>query len=247
VNQPRPILSSSATQLALGVRLAANRRLDNFIAGDNTQALQTIIEYVNGAQTGHLYLQGARGTGKSHLLQGACAEMAARGVQVSYIPLTERAELKVQILASLAHCELICVDDIDEIASDSEWQRAIFNLYNEMEGTRTRIIFSAQHEPTCLSLADLASRLQAALRVIINPATDISRAQVLAQRAQAFGFDLDDDAIRYILQHHSRDMHHLVALLDDLDAFSLAAKQRVSLSLLRKFLRQRDADRDCSR
>ena len=92
----------------------------------------------------------------------------------------------------------------------------------------------------------MASRLQAALRVIINPATDISRAQVLAQRAQAFGFDLDDDAIRYILQHHSRDMHHLVALLDDLDAFSLAAKQRVSLSLLRKFLRQRDADRDCS-
>jgi|GEM_PF-6370495 len=44
---------------------------------------------------------------------------------------------------------------------------------------------------------------------------------------------------RHILQHCSRDMHHLIQMLEDLDRYSLAVKQRVNLSLLRKFLRLR--------
>ena len=241
MSQHRQVRPSSATQLALGVHLSASRRLDNFVATENAQALQSVVQLLQNADAGQIYLQGPSGSGKSHLLQGACAEIAAQNAQVSYIPLTERAGLDVQMLASLAHCQLICLDDVDTIANDQEWQRAVFNLYNEAEARGTRMLFSACQEPVCLSLVDLASRLQAALRVILRSATDASRAEVLSERAKAFGFELDEEALVYILQHYSRDMHHLVQLLEDLDRYSLVAKRRVSLSLLRKFLRQREA------
>jgi len=239
VSRPRHASSTPAIQLALGVRLSAGRRLDNFIAHGNSEALQAIRQVLQGAHSGRLYLQGPGGCGKSHLLQGACAEAAAQGAQVSYIPLGERDDFDVTVLAALAACDLICLDDVDATAGDADWQRAVFNLYNEAEARGTRILFSARREPSCLSLADLASRLQAALRVRLRPATDTRRGEILSARARALGFELDADARRYILRHYSRDMHHLVQLLDDLDHYSLAVKQRVGLSLLRKFLRQR--------
>jgi len=240
VTSPRQDLRKPVAQLALGVRLSAGRRLDNFVVDENTQVLDAIGHLLHDEPAGRLYLQGPSGSGKSHLLQGACAEAAALGGQVIYIPLREREGFDVRMLSSLADCDLICLDDVDAIAADNVWQCAIFNLYNEAEGGSTRMLFSARQEPACLSLADLSSRLSAALRVILRSATDVSRAAVLAQRARAFGFELDEDAQRHILHHHSRDMHHLMQLLEDLDQFSLAAKQRVTLSLLRRFLRQRE-------
>ncbi len=241
MSRPKKAPLSRATQLALGVQLSAGRRLDNFVAGENAEALAAILQLLDGKHGGRIYLQGPTGSGKSHLLQGACAEAAAQGGQVSYIPLAERSGLTVNMLASPAVFDLICLDDVDAIALDGEWQRPVFNMYNEAEGTATRIVFSARQEPGCLSLADLSSRLTAALRVSLSPATDASRAEVLAERARAFGFELDAESVRYILQHHSRDMHHLVQLLEDLDRYSLVVKQRVNLSLLRRFLHQRGA------
>ncbi len=239
MSQSRQASSVPASQLALGVRLSASRRLDNFVTTDNSEALQAMLQLLDGGRQGRLYLQGPSGSGKSHLLQGACAEASIRGGQVIYVPLGERENFDVRMLASLAGCDLICLDDVDAVATDDAWQRAVFNLYNEAEDCGARIVFSARQEPSCLSLADLASRLKSALRVILRPPTDLSRAKVLAERAKALGFELDDDSLRYILQHYSRDMHHLVQLLEDLDRYSLAAKQRVNVSLLRRFLRQR--------
>jgi len=191
VSPTRQDSGTSAIQLALGVRLSASRRLDNFLTQGNSEALSAITQLLQGAHSGRLYLQGPCGSGKSHLLQGTCAEAAGRGGQVSYIPLAQRTEFDVQMLAALASCDLICLDDVDAIGADREWQRAVFNLYNEAEERGTRILFSARREPDCLSLADLASRLQAALRVVLKPATDASRAAILADRARTFGFELD--------------------------------------------------------
>jgi len=225
-------------QLALGVHLSTGRRLDNFISTQNKHALDAVKHVLAMDDTPYLYLQGPSGSGKSHLLQGACAQAAARGRQVSYIPLRERDTFDVRLLSSLADCDFVCIDDVDVIAANSEWQRAIFNFYNEADGNATRVLFSARQEPACIALADLSSRLSAALRVTLKSATDQVKAQVLEQRARGLGFDLNADVLRYIFQHYSRDMHDLMLLIEALDRYALAAKQRVSLSLLRKFLRQ---------
>jgi len=230
--------NESVRQLALGVHLSTGRRLDNFINTENKHALDMIQHVLVTEDTPYLYLQGPSGSGKSHLLQGACAEAAAQGRQVSYIPLRERGTFDVRLLSSLADCDLVCIDDIDVIATNSEWQRAVFNFYNEAYGNVTQVLFSARQEPACIALADLSSRLNAALRVTLKPATDQLKAQVLEQRARGFGFDLKEDVLQYILQHYSRDMHDLMHLIEALDRYALAAKQRVSLGLVRKFLRQ---------
>ncbi len=82
MSRSKPAPLSCATQLALGVQLSAGRRLDNFVTAGNAEALGAIVQLLAGKHGGRLYLQGPSGSGKSHLLQGACAEAAAQGGQV---------------------------------------------------------------------------------------------------------------------------------------------------------------------
>ena len=61
-------------QLPLGVRLNDNARFSNFLAGPNEEVLRAVQAMSAGeGEDLLLYCSGAAGTGKSHLLQAACA------------------------------------------------------------------------------------------------------------------------------------------------------------------------------
>jgi len=58
-------------QFPLDLRWPPHQRLDAFWPGANVSALQGVTAVANGGDA-WLYLHGPAGTGKSHLLIGAC-------------------------------------------------------------------------------------------------------------------------------------------------------------------------------
>jgi DnaA family protein len=54
-------------------------------------------------------------------------------------------------------------------------------------------------------------------------------------RAHNRGLDLPPDVGRYILQRYPRDLVSLFALLDRIDAASLARQRRITIPFLREF------------
>jgi len=73
-------------QLPLAVRLRDTARLESFMPGRNREALES-IGTGSRATPKVLWLWGRPGTGKTHLLQGACAAVAERGGSASYLDL----------------------------------------------------------------------------------------------------------------------------------------------------------------
>ena len=71
---------------------------------------------------------------------------------------------------------------------------------------------------------------------------DALKARILKQRAKTFGFELDDDSVRYLLTRQRRDLHSLIAVLEGVDRFALSAKRRVNRALIRDYLRSRSSD-----
>lgn len=77
------------------------------------------------------------------MLHAACAEMSARGEAVGYVPLDKRTWFVPEVLEGMENLALVCIDNIECIAGEAEWEMAIFDLYNRiLETGKTRLLIT---------------------------------------------------------------------------------------------------------
>src|SRR5450631_3340474 len=228
---PRPTARRCATscspemeQLALAVRLRAEAVFDSYFPGINAEVLAAL------RAPGHdpVWLWGASGTGKTHLLQAACA---AAGSAAAYFPLTASVELPPEALAGFASRGLLCVDDVERIAGDLRWERMLFQLFNEAAELHTRVIFAAGLPPAALPwrLPDWRSRAAACVVYQLRELDDSGRIEALRLRALQRGLQLPAETADYLMRRMPRDLTSLLAVLDELDEASLAAQRRLTI------------------
>ena len=142
---------------------------DNFCALPSLKEVLAVIEgKVNvAAQHQYLWLHGASCSGESHLLQGACERVTGRA---QFLPISQLISYSANdVLDDLSSLELIAMDDIHLIASNSDWEKAVFNtFFNAAHSSGCRIIFSANQPASAIdfNLSDLRSRLSWVLAII---------------------------------------------------------------------------------
>jgi DnaA family protein len=234
--------ASAILQLPLPLRLRGGPTFENFIAGTNGQARYWVEQVAKGVGPEALYLWGAPGVGKTHLLEAACRAVAARGGAVGFVPLRQHAALDPLILSGLETAAVVCVDDLQALAGDSAWEEALFHLFNRTRSAGGCLLLAGQAPPAGLglSLPDLASRVTAALTLRLVPLADSDRVQAVQRRARDLGFVVPDDVAAYLLRRFPRDLSSLFALLNRLDEGSLAARRRVTLPLARTLLEREE-------
>lgn len=199
-------------QLLLDIQPLAPATLDNFIAGSNEEALHSLNMAIDGASEARfIYLWGAPGSGKSHLLQ-ACNDLAlARNLPLSV------------------------VDDVN--ALDEEAQIELFNYFNQLRASGGILITSGNAAPTQMGLRDdLATRLAWGLVYQLHPLSDEEKAKALKTHAKERGMKLPDEVVDYCLRYLRRDLPTLMAVLNALDKWSLTEKKPVTVPLLKKLL-----------
>jgi DnaA-homolog protein len=218
-------------QLALGVRLRADAVFESYWPGLNAE----VIAALQAPITAPVWLWGARGSGKTHLLQAVCA---AAGESAAYFPLDRSLALPPEALAGFERTRVLCIDDADAVAGDPEWERALFRLFNEAAELRTRLIFAAAAAPrqSDWSLEDWRSRAAACVVYQIRELDDEGRIEALRLRAAQRGLQLPYDTSEYLLKRMPRDLHSLFEILDELDEASLAAQRRLTIPFIREAL-----------
>jgi DnaA family protein len=205
-------------QLLLDIIAPPAPNLSNFVVGCNAELLQAVSELAAGkAHERQLYLWGAPGSGRTHLLQAAVAAAAACGLEASYDTAAAFAQATDNILA-----DFLAVDDVDTLGAKA--QIDLFNRINAVREGHGRILVAGNAAPAQLELRiDLTTRL----------------GWGLVYQVQAFGrgFDLQPGVADYLLRHWRRDLPSLLAALDTLDHYSLATKRPMTVPLLREVLR----------
>ena len=222
-------------QLPLALRWPPDQRLDNHV-GDPL-AREQVRRLAAGEDVAPLLLVGPAGSGKSHLLLGACALAESAGRRVRYLPL---AALAGNLADAAAGCagDLVCIDGLDAIAGLAPDEIALFHLHNRLRDAGGALLYAARATPAELQLAlpDLASRLGQCTRVQLVALDDAGRREALVQRAARRGLELDDAVLDYLFRRTGRDFATLGALLDRLDRESLAAQRRITVPFLRALL-----------
>lgn len=218
-------------QLALGVRLRADAVFDSFWPGPNGE----IVAALRAPSTTPLWLWGAAGSGKTHLLQAVCA---AAGESAAYFPLARSLALPPEALAGFERSGVLCIDDADAVAGDLAWEKALFRVFNEAAELRTRLIFAAAAPPRQAEwrLEDWRSRAAASVVYQLRELDDAGRIEALRLRAAQRGLQLPYETSEYLLKRMPRDLRSLFEVLDLLDEASLAAQRRLTIPFIRDAL-----------
>lgn len=226
-------------QLPLALRWPRRQRFEHFHAGANAAALAAARALAIERGAPWVYLHGASGSGRSHLLLATCQAATAAGRRAQYLPLAMMSD-HAAALRGVAGSELLALDDLGAIAGNREAEHALFDLYNRTRADGNALLFAADVAPAQpgIELPDLRSRLGACVQFALKPLDDDERRAVLKAQAASRGIELDDSVLDWLFARHARDLGALLDLLERLDQASLAAQRRITIPFLRGVLRE---------
>lgn len=218
------------SQLLLDIAPDARPSLEGFVPGRNAELLAALQALAAGTGERFIYLWGATGCGRSHLLRAVVEAFRGGGLEASYIPEGEG------LSPGLERLDCVAVDDVGRLGAGA--QEALFHLYNRIrDGGRGALLAAGDAAPSRLGLReDLRTRLGWGLVYEVHGLSDEEKAQALERHAQARGFALPREVTDWLLRHGRRDLPWLVAVLEALDRHSLETKRPVTLPLLREIL-----------
>ncbi len=181
----------SNPQLALGLSLRDDATFSNFYEGDNAQLIRYLKDFLLSHDEPFIYLWGEPSVGRSHLLQACCHEIGDHQ-SVVYLALKENRELVPDVLESLEQMDLVCLDDIDAVLRNTDWEKALLHFYNRARDNNTRLLVVGNSLPTQLScqLADLQSRLSWGLLFQVIRLTDDQKIAAFQMPARKRGMIL---------------------------------------------------------
>ncbi len=208
----------------------------NFCAHGNP-GVQEALESLP-RQGGSLWLHGPKDSGKTHLLQAACLQAKARGQSAAYLPLRKMRELSPEALDGLDRCAWVCLDDVDSVMEREDWERRLFALVNQTVDHGASLLLAARGPASSVAvgLPDLRSRFRGAVSFPLRPLDDDRQAEALRRRARSQGYDLPEEAVRYMQRHVARGLGQLCRLLDRLEDASLGRKRRITVPFVRETL-----------
>ncbi len=208
--------------LDLPVRPAQGRD-DFFVAPANAQALAALDSWAGWPQ-GKAVLCGPAGAGKSHL-----ARVWATATGAAVLP---AAALAAADLPSLA-CSALAVEDAGRIGGDRAAETALFHLHNLLAEAGHPLLLTAASPPRDwgLILPDLASRMQAAPLIRLDPPDDTLLRAVLVKLFADRQVTVAPQVIDYLIPRMTRSLAAARALVADLDARALAEGRPITRAM----------------
>jgi DnaA family protein len=223
-------------QLPLGVRLRERATFETFQPGANLEPVRHLEALADGGP-GIAWIWGPAGSGRSHLLQAVCAR-AAGASRSACLSMPELRAAGAPALLGWTGFGVLCLDDLDGVVGDPAFERALFSLFLDTQERAAVLVVAAAAAPAALNwaLADLGSRFGGGAVFQLRPLEDDDQRAALRARAAARGLELPEETARYLQRRLPRDMASLCAVLDALDAASMAAQRRITVPFIRDVL-----------
>ncbi|MET0543824.1 MAG: DnaA regulatory inactivator Hda [Variovorax sp.] len=223
-------------QLALDIGLASGPTLAGFFAGPNEAALRHLQLWV-GEGAAHpvhspvpTYLWGDGGSGKTHLLESVRAALRGQGAVVGWLHAGSMEPPDFD-----ERWGAVLMDDVHLYTAVQ--QHAAFNWFVNAQTLQRGVVAAGALPPADLALReDLRTRLGWGHVFHLQLLSEPERRAVLRQAADARGVMLSDDVLDYMLHRFSRDLGHLMELLDQLDGFALRTQRAITIPLIRAML-----------
>ena len=221
-------------QLNLPIRVRDSASLDNFFVGRNEEAVSALNQWLERITTNKiLYFYGVVGSGCSHLLQAACQFLSDKNEMTVYVPSSD-SSITNEFIAQLSPSTTVCVDDLDAVAGQLNWEESLLELYERLMPSSGRLLFAGSQPPLAigLKLADLATRVASGEVYRIQALTEGELPHAMRFRAKRRGLELSDEVIHYLLRRVPRNSKAIFDVLDRVDKAAFAKQRRITIPFL---------------
>jgi DnaA family protein len=211
--------------------LNSSMLLENFVA--NEELLRLINQLFLNQKSSELYIYGASGRGKTHVLQGAVLKSLADDKNALYIDCSDF--LPEHLVDFIDQISLISFDNVHLIAKENE--EIFFDLFNRARQSKVNILVSGDSLPVELRvMKDIKTRLSLTAVFKLEELNDELTVMVIDSQMIERNLKIDSKVYKYLFKNVSRDLKKLLSTLDDLDQASLQSKKPISIPFVREFL-----------
>lgn len=203
-----------------------------FVAPSNAFAMSMVEDWKNWS-LGKLVLSGPPGSGKTHLSTVWSGLSGAR-----LIAATDVLDHHLPDLATAP----VAVEDVPDIAGNAALETQMFHLHNLVLEMGHQILFTGTGPVAAwgISLPDLNSRLLGAPLARLDVPDDTLLSMLLVKLFADRQLMTKPNLISYLLPRIERSFAAAIAVVEQLDAASLAQKRPITRELARHVLDNRD-------
>jgi DnaA-homolog protein len=223
-------------QIALDIGLSAGPTVANFCAGPNLAALKHLQLWLGDRSHAPsrspvpTYYWGPSGSGKTHLLKAAREGLREQGARVGWLDASVH-----QAPDYSEDWAAVLMDDVH--AYSAKQQQVAFNWFVNAQTLQRPVLAAGELAPIELKLRDdLRTRLGWGHIFGLQLLSETERRAVLRQAADARGVFLGDEVMDFMLTRFSRDLGHLMELLELLDGYSLQSKRAITIPMIKAMM-----------
>ncbi len=244
VAPPRPVIATvrppaAAThehRAASGFCSPARLRhsLDTFVVGPGNQLAYNAATYVAeypGAQYNPLFLHGACGLGKTHLLQGVCRLFSKHHPARRWVYLTGEEFTNEFLVAMktnkmdhfrrrMRDADLLVIDDVHFLSGKRATQEEFLHTFNAIEAMGRQIVIASDNHPKMIEEfgESLVNRFVSGMVVRIDPPNQTMRCQILQLLAARHGLSLPGDVVEWIARRVTQNVRELEGAITRISA-----------------------------
>jgi DnaA family protein len=227
-------------QLIFPFQINQKASFDSFFCSPDNQNLMTrLADIVSSQDTSELIIYGEEGSGKSFLMQAVCNELSSAEKQFAFIPMKKAFNMGVEIFQNLGSLDVVCIDDLQLILDNQDWETALFNLINECQQSNCSLMLSlggTQPLDESVILPDLLSRIKRMEFIALHAVQDEFFNQAINFVAQQLDIKIEKAELEFLLKHQTRIFSLLVENIITLDNQAASLKRKITIPLIKETL-----------
>ena len=227
-------------QLIFPFQINQKASFDSFFCSPDNQNLMTrLADIVSSPDTSELIIHGEEGSGKSFLMQAICNELSSAEKQFAFIPMKKAFNMGVEIFQNLGSLDAVCIDDLQLILANQDWETALFNLINECQQSNCTLMLSlggTQPLNESIILPDLLSRIKRMEFIALHAVQAEFINQAIDFVAQQLDIKIEEAELEFLLKHQTRIFSLLVENIITLDNQAASLKRKITIPLIKETL-----------
>lgn len=208
---------------------------DNFIVGSSNKfayAASVSVARDPAVEYNPLFIYGASGLGKTHLMRAIAHDVSSRhpDYRIIFVSAENFTNEFLDCLVKKStskfkekyrSADMLFVDDIQFIAGKESTQEEFFHTFNTLYDSHKQIVLTSDRPPRELQNLEerLVSRFEGGMVADVQPPDTELRIAIFKSKAMAMNVDLSNDVLTYIAENTKSNVRQIEGIIKKLGAY----------------------------
>ena len=226
-------------------RLNQRYTFERFVVGHENRlahAASLAVADKPGAVYNPLFIYGATGLGKTHLLHAIGHRAWATHHRVLYATSEQFTNEFVESIrqgrteefrAKYRYLDVLLIDDVQFLAGKERTQEEFFYTFNDLHSGSSQLVISSDRSPRLISLLEdrLRSRFEWGLIADIQPPVLETRLAILRAKSLEQSVDLPNDVVHFLAERSRHNIRELEGSFNRIVAYARLLRADITLDI----------------